>query len=74
LSFAYEDKPIEQGVVKLCCKCAWDVRKHVKRLYTGKWLGQFVTELPLYFCQRCGYELTMRDMDIFVAKERGEIL
>lgn len=70
----YEERPIEQGPVKICCKCEWDLRKHVKKLYTGKWLGKFVTEEPLYFCQKCGYELSLKDMDMVDAKEKGYII
>jgi hypothetical protein len=70
----YEDKPIEQFGLKRCCVCSFDVAKHVKKLYSGKWLGKFVDNLPLYFCQRCGYELSLGDIDILDAKERGEIL
>jgi hypothetical protein len=73
LSFAYEDKPIEQGVVKLCCKCAWDVRKHVKKRVTGKFGTEFVDQ-DMYWCCRCGYPLSFSDTDMVEAKLRGEIL
>lgn len=69
----YEEKPIEQGVVKLCCKCEWDVRKHVKKRVTGKFGTEFVDK-DMHWCERCGYPLTNYDMDIFEAKLRGEIL
>jgi hypothetical protein len=69
----YEDKPIEQGPVKLCCKCTFDVRKHVKKRVTGKFGTEFVDK-EMYWCLRCGYPLSLHDIDIMEAKLRGEIL
>jgi hypothetical protein len=69
----YEEKPIEQEGPIRCCNCAWDVRKHVKQRVSGKFGTAFVDK-DMYWCKRCGYELSLHDIDIFEAKLRGEIL
>lgn len=69
----YEEKPIEQGPVKLCCKCEWDLRKHVKKRVTGKFETNFVDK-DMMWCLRCGYPLSFSDMDMLNAKLDGRIL